>query len=67
MQKLTIPTLIIHGKADPFIPIAHGKKMANLMPTVDSLWLENMGHDIPDALVQPIVEKIVGYYRLLNK
>ena len=66
LQELTIPTLIIHGKADPFIPIGHGQKMAKLMPIADSLWLDNMGHDIPDELVQPIVERILRHCMLVN-
>ncbi len=65
LAKLTIPTLVIHGKADPFIPFAHGQKVARLMPITDSLWVDNMGHDIPDVLMQPIVEKIVGHYETL--
>ena len=62
LQELNIPALIIHGKADPFIPFAHGQKMATLMPNVDSLWLNDMGHDIPDRLMVPIVNKIINHF-----
>lgn len=61
LEKLSIPTLVIHGKADPFIPLAHGQKVARLMPKVDSLWVDNMGHDIPEELIFPIVGKIVNH------
>ena len=57
--KLTIPVLVIHGQQDPVIPIAHGKKMASIIPNADSLWLENMGHDLPDALIDTIADKII--------
>lgn len=67
LQQLTIPTLIIHGKADPFIPLAHGQKMARLVPHSDSLWMDNMGHDIPDGLMQPIVDKILEQYVIINQ
>ena len=67
LEKLTIPTLVIHGKADPFIPLAHGQKMARLIPHSDSLWLDNMGHDIPDGLTELIVDKIIGHCELLNE
>ena len=67
LKKLTIPTLVIHGKADPFIPLAHGQKMARMMSTVDSLWLDNMGHDIPNGLIQPIVGKVLEQYKITNQ
>ncbi len=63
LQQLSIPTLVIHGKADPFIPFAHGQRMATLMPNADSLWMDNMGHDIPDVLIPPIVAKIISHFR----
>ena len=67
LAKLTIPTLVIHGIADPFIPLAHGQKMVRLLPHSDSLWLENMGHDIPDGLIQPIVDKILEQYVITDQ
>lgn len=53
------PTLIIHGKSDPFIPIEHGKKCASIIPNADSLWLTAMGHDIPEVLIDTISKKII--------
>lgn len=67
LENLTIPTLVIHGKTDPFIPLAHGQKMARMIPTADSLWLDNMGHDIPDGLMQPIVDKILEQYVITDQ
>lgn len=62
LQKLKTPTLIIHGKNDPFIPIEHGKKCASLVPDADSLWLDNMGHDIPNELVPVITKKMIDNF-----
>ncbi len=59
-KELNLPTLIIHGVMDPFIPIAHGKKCVSLIPNVDSLWVENMGHDIPNDLIPLISNKIMS-------
>jgi len=67
LKSLKIPTLIIHGKADPFIPIEHGKKCVNLIPNADSLWIENMGHDIPNEFIPIISEKVIdNFNRKLN-
>jgi len=61
LQKLTMPALIIHGKADPFIPFEHGQKMIDLIPHADSLWLDNMGHDIPESLLDSIMDEIIAH------
>lgn len=63
LALLDIPTLIIHGEEDPVIPIAHGKKMATIIPNADSLWLTNMGHDLPDALIVTISGKILENFK----
>jgi len=47
LKKLDLPTLIIHGKNDPLIPIEHGYKTSELIPNARSLWIDGMGHDIP--------------------
>lgn len=62
LAQLKIPVLIIHGKQDPVIPITHGRKMAETIPNSDSLWLENMGHDLPDALLDTIADRIIGNF-----
>jgi pimeloyl-ACP methyl ester carboxylesterase len=54
LGQLNVPTLVVHGKADPFIPIAHGEKLAQAIPGARSLWLDDMGHDLPAPLLEPI-------------
>lgn len=62
LKLLSVPTYIIHGKSDPFIPIKHGKKCASIIPNADSLWLDNMGHDIPDNLIPTISKNIIAHF-----
>lgn len=59
LKAISIPTLIIHGKSDPFIPIEHGKKCALVIPNADILWLDNMGHDIPNNCVDTLSQRII--------
>jgi len=63
LKLISIPTLIVHGKSDPFIPIDHGKKCVSIIPNVDSLWLDGMGHDIPDNLVEILLKKIIKNFK----
>ncbi len=63
LRLLSLPTLIIHGKSDPFIPIEHGKKCAAIIPHADSLWLDGMGHDIPNTLVDTLSKRMIKMFR----
>lgn len=59
LKKLATPTLIIHGVQDPVIPIEHSKKLVSTIPDADSLWVENMGHDLPDSKIETIAGKTI--------
>jgi pimeloyl-ACP methyl ester carboxylesterase len=61
LRALDSPTLIIHGQYDPLIPIEHGLKCTDLIPTAETLWVDQMGHDIPDSTIDEIVDKIIGH------
>ncbi|MFK7811949.1 MAG: alpha/beta fold hydrolase [Maribacter sp.] len=62
LRKLQIPTLIIHGEEDPVMPISHGKKMVRAIPAADSLWVKNMGHDLPEKALKKIVDKMTSSF-----
>lgn len=59
LKKLKMPTVIIHGTDDPFIPFEHGKKCASIIPHADSLWIDGLAHDIPDEFVDTIADKVL--------
>ncbi len=58
LQTLRLPTLVIHGTQDQFIPIGHGKKLAEAIPNAKGVWLSGVGHVFPvpnmDALLMEI-------------
>ncbi|MGD8781601.1 MAG: alpha/beta hydrolase [Ignavibacteria bacterium] len=58
LKCLKMPVLIMHGLNDPFIPIDHSKKMADILPCARTKWIENMGHDIPPNLIDTIAKEI---------
>lgn len=58
LQQLDLPCLVIHGKADPLVPVEGGKDTASAIPGAE-LWLvEGMGHDMPKAIHADLVERI---------
>jgi pimeloyl-ACP methyl ester carboxylesterase len=44
LSSITVPTLVIHGTADPMFPIGHGEALAEEIPDARLLRLEGAGH-----------------------
>ena len=58
LKKIVAPTLVIHGKADPLVPVSGGVDTAQLIPGATLELIEGMGHDLPDELLPQFVELI---------
>jgi pimeloyl-ACP methyl ester carboxylesterase len=50
LASIRQPTQVIHGKADPLVPVAAGQALAASIPGADLDLIAGMGHDLPDAL-----------------
>lgn len=61
LAKVTAPTLVIHGEADPLIPLAAGQDTAAHIPGAQLKVIPGMGHDLPVALVDEIADAIAGH------
>ncbi len=58
LKGIRVPTLVIHGTADPLIPIACGRETAQLVPNAVMHEIDGMGHDLPDQLNDRLGELI---------
>lgn len=58
LRSLRVPTLVIHGEADPLLPYRGGVATARAIPGSEFLSLPGMGHDLPAALQPRIVARI---------
>jgi pimeloyl-ACP methyl ester carboxylesterase len=60
LSSITVPTLVVHGTADPMFRIEHGKALAAEIPDARLLPLEGAGHGVEradwDAIVRGILE-----------
>jgi len=63
LQRLAIPTLVIHGADDALIPPAAGRDTAAAIPGARLEVIAGMGHNIPQALAPRIVELVVEFVR----
>jgi len=59
LKTITAPTVVIHGDADPLVPVEGGRDTAANVPGAELRIIEGMGHDLPEALHDEIVEGIV--------
>lgn len=66
LAAVDVPTLVIHGQADPLVPIEAGRATAAAIPDAEFLALEQMGHDLPEPLIGAIVESIAAHIRAVE-
>jgi len=61
LQRLSLPTLVIHGDADPLVPIEGGRDTAAAIPGAEFLVVEGMAHDLPPGAWPTIVPAIARH------
>ena len=59
LAQLTMPVTIVHGTADPVLPVAHATALHEAIPGSTLHLIEGLGHDLPAA----VVPQIVGFNR----
>ncbi len=50
VAQIRVPAQIIHGAADPLVPLAAGRDLAAKIPDAELDVIEGMGHDLPVVL-----------------
>jgi proline iminopeptidase len=58
LQAIAAPTLVIHGAADPLVPLACGIDTAQAIPGARLEVIEGMGHDLPAQLLERLLALI---------
>jgi pimeloyl-ACP methyl ester carboxylesterase len=58
LQKLGIPTTVIHGDADPLVMPSGGRATAAAIPGARLVMMPGMGHDMPPPLWDQILDEI---------
>lgn len=50
LKGVRVPTLVLHGEADPLVPVAGGRATAAAVPGARLVTYPGMGHDLPREL-----------------
>ena len=61
LEKLVMPTLVIHGEDDPLVPLSGGLDTHAAIPGASLKVFEKMGHNLPQPLWGAIVEAISAH------
>lgn len=63
LTDVEVPTLVIHGKADPLVPVEGGIDTHEAVRNSRLHLIDGMGHDLPAALHREIVDAIAALTR----
>jgi pimeloyl-ACP methyl ester carboxylesterase len=61
LASVTAPTLVIHGRADPLLPVKHGIRTAETIPRAQLRVIEGLGHEFPEAVWPQVIEAIAAH------
>lgn len=63
LPELTIPTLVVHGRRDPFFPVGNGEACAREIPGARLLVMEDAATAIPDAATDEVTAAMLALWR----
>ena len=61
LKKITTPTLVVHGGADPLVPKEGSEDIARHVPGARLEIIDEMAHDLPPSQVGRMVDLIAGH------
>jgi pimeloyl-ACP methyl ester carboxylesterase len=61
LKTITAPTLVIHGRADPLVPLANSEDIARHIPGARLEVIDQMGHDLPPSQLNRMVDLIADH------
>jgi pimeloyl-ACP methyl ester carboxylesterase len=61
LKKITTPTLVVHGGADPLVPKEGSEDIARHIPGARLEIIDEMAHDLPPSQVGRMVDLIAGH------
>jgi pimeloyl-ACP methyl ester carboxylesterase len=61
LRSVTVPTLVLHGAADPLVDVSGGQATARAIPGAEFVAFAGMGHDLPRALWGDIARRIAEH------
>jgi len=60
LPEIEVPTLVVHGRRDPFFPVGNGEAIAREIPGARLLVIEQAATAIPDAAAGEVAEAMLA-------
>ena len=61
LRSVSVPTLVLHGAADPLVDVSGGQATARAIPGAEFVAFPGMGHDLPRPLWDDITRRIAEH------
>jgi pimeloyl-ACP methyl ester carboxylesterase len=63
LSQMSVPTLVVHGKADPLVPFACGEDTARRIPGAQLSLIDGMGHDLAPGVVNRLLPLLIPHFQ----
>lgn len=61
LAEIRAPTLVIHGNADPLVPVEAGRETAGAIPGAKYVEIDKLGHDLPEPVIGEMLAAITEH------
>ena len=61
LREVRVPTLVLHGDADPLVPLGCGVDTAESVPGAKLVVIKGMGHALPISMWSQIIDAIAAH------
>jgi pimeloyl-ACP methyl ester carboxylesterase len=61
LHRIAAPTLVVHGRDDPLLPLPCGEDTARRIPGAQLLTIPGMGHDLPPGVVERLLAPLLPH------
>jgi pimeloyl-ACP methyl ester carboxylesterase len=58
LGRVTVPTVVLHGEADPLVDVSGGRATAAAIPGAELVVIPGMGHDLPREVWPQVIDAI---------
>jgi pimeloyl-ACP methyl ester carboxylesterase len=67
LERLRLPTLVVHGTEDPVFPYDHAEALARAIPSARLVPWKGVGHEMPQQLMPELGDLLVEHVRLAER
>jgi pimeloyl-ACP methyl ester carboxylesterase len=60
LDRISAPTVVVHGTEDPVYPPAHGEALAAGIPGAALVLVEGLGHEVPEGYGEELAALVLG-------